>query len=119
MKTVLLIEDTAEIRENLSELLELHSYKVFTADNGLRGWEIVQEHLPSAIICDVKMPKMSGFELLQLLRTRADTACIPFIFISASAQKHEVMKGENAGAFAYVTKPFKIEEILELLEKVC
>ncbi len=119
MKTVLLIEDNTEIRENLSELLELYSYKVLTADNGLQGWEMAQQHLPSAIICDVKMPQMSGFELLQLLKTRTDTACIPFIFISASAQKHEVMKGEDSGAMAYVTKPFKIEEILELLQKAC
>lgn len=118
MKRILLIEDTEEIRENVAELLELHHYQIMTACNGLQGLNLALEHLPDVIICDVKMPKMTGFELLAVLRKNPVTADIPFIFISASAQESDIEKGRESGAFAYLTKPFVTDDLLNLIVNV-
>ncbi|MFN7119348.1 MAG: response regulator [Saprospiraceae bacterium] len=118
MKRILLIEDTEEIRENVAEILELHSYHIIAACDGLQGLHLALEHLPDVIICDVKMPKMTGFELLAVLRGKPETAGIPFIFISASAQKSDIEKGRESGAFAYLTKPFTSDDLLRLVRNV-
>lgn len=118
MKRILLIEDTKEIRENVAEILELHQFDILTACNGEEGLRLAYAHLPDVIVCDVKMPKMTGFELLAVLRRDPTTANIPFIFISASAQDSDIEKGRESGAFAYLTKPFKKEDLLQLIEDV-
>lgn len=118
MKRILLIEDTEEIRENVAEILELHNYRIATACNGEQGLQLVYQHQPDIIICDVKMPKMNGFELLAVLQGDPRTASIPFIFISASAQQSDLEKGRESGAFAYLTKPFTTEDLLQLIENV-
>lgn len=118
MKRILLIEDTEEIRENVAEILELHDYAIVTACDGAQGLQLAYEHKPDVIVCDVKMPKMTGFELLATLRSNPGTAAIPFIFISASAQESDIEKGRESGAFAYLTKPFTTEDLLRLIENV-
>lgn len=118
MKRVLLIEDTVEIRENVAELLELHHYSILTACDGAEGLHLACNNMPDVIVCDIKMPRMSGFELLAVLRKNPTTEHIPFIFISASAQKSDVEKGRESGAFAYLTKPFIIQDLIKLIESV-
>lgn len=117
-KTILLIEDTDEIRENVAELLELNNYRTITAEDGVAGLECVRRCPPDVIICDVKMPRMNGFELLATLQKQEDTRHIPFIFISASAQKSDIVKGSMSGAAAYLTKPFNCQDLILLIEQV-
>ncbi len=118
MKKILLIEDTDEIRENVAELLELRNYNIIAAQDGAEGLFLALQHLPDVIICDIKMPKMDGFELLSVLRSNGETSTIPFIFISASAQKSDIQKGKMSGAAAYLTKPFACEDLINIIEQV-
>jgi CheY-like chemotaxis protein len=87
MKTVLLIEDNLEIRENTAELLEVHGYKVVTAKNGKIGASLAIEKRPDIILCDILMPEKTGYEVFNELRQHPDTSTIPFIFVTASVEK--------------------------------
>ena len=80
MKTILVIEDTKEILENLTEYLEIEGYKIFPANNGKRGVELARKFIPDLIICDILMPGMDGYEVLHLILDTSETSEIPFYF---------------------------------------
>ena len=113
MKRILLIEDNLEIRENTAEILELEGYEVTTAVNGKIGFELARNNPPDLILCDILMPEMTGYEVFEHLKMNEDTSSIPFIFITASAEKSEVQIGLNMGAAGYVRKPFEEKELLD------
>ena len=115
-KTILLIEDNKEMRENTSEILELSNYKVFTAENGKIGVETANKVKPDLIICDIMMPVLDGYGVLHLLSKNKETANIPFIFLSAQAERSDFRKGMEMGADDYVTKPFDDIELLNAIE---
>ena len=116
MKKVLLIEDDTVVRENTAELLELANYKVFTADNGKTGVAQAKKHLPDIIICDIMMPELNGYGVLQILSKEKSTKQIPFIFLSAKTEHKDVRKGMDLGADDYITKPFDESEIFSAIE---
>ncbi len=116
MKTILLIEDNKEVRENTAEILELAKYKVFTAENGKIGVELAEEHKPHLIICDVMMPVLDGYGVLHLLNKNPETASIPFIFLTAKSERTDFRKGMDMGADDYITKPFDDIELLNAIE---
>ncbi len=115
-KSILLIEDNLEVRENTAEIIELANYNVITAVNGKDGVEKAKEHLPDLIICDIMMPEMDGYGVLYILSKNPDTCAIPFVFLTAKAEKSEFRKGMNLGADDYVTKPFEEMELLNVIE---
>jgi len=117
MKTVLIIEDNFDIRENTAELLELEGYTVLTAPNGKEGHAMAREKLPHVILCDVMMPEMNGYELLKQLKQDAVTANIPFIFVSASVERKEIQAGLDMGANGYLGKPFAQEDLMKELKR--
>jgi CheY-like chemotaxis protein len=117
MKTVLIIEDNYEIRENITEILELEGYKVTVANDGGSGLQIAIKHLPGIILCDIMMPILNGYEVLRLLKENPTTANIPFIFISASTEKKDIQFGIDLGAIAYIRKPFELEELLDAVAR--
>jgi CheY-like chemotaxis protein len=82
-KTILIIVDNSEERENISALLELNGYKVISATNGKDGVSAAQQHHPDLIICDLIMPLLDGYGVIHLLGKNIDTARIPFIFLSS------------------------------------
>lgn len=116
MKTILLIEDNREVRENTAEILELSNYKVLVAEHGKQGVEMARRDAPDLIICDVMMPELDGFGVLHLLSKSPATASIPFIFLTAKAEKDDIRKGMNLGADDYLTKPFDDLELLDAVE---
>jgi DNA-binding response OmpR family regulator len=116
MKKILVIEDNAEIRENTAEILELASYKVFTAENGKAGIEIALQEKPDLILCDVIMPQIDGYGVLHLVHKNAAIRNTPFIFMSARAERAEMRKGMELGADDYITKPFEKTELLQAVE---
>ncbi len=116
MKTLLLIEDNNEMRENTAEILELANYNVLTAKNGKLGVEIALKEKPDLIICDIMMPALDGYGVLHALSRNSDTAGIPFIFLTAKSEKTDFRKGMNMGADDYVTKPFDDVELLNAIE---
>lgn len=115
-KKILLIEDNLEMRENTAEILELASYQVITAENGREGVKKARSLQPDLIICDIMMPEMDGYETLYLLSKNEETKNIPFIFLSAKAEKSDARKGMNLGADDYLTKPFEEMELLHAIE---
>ena len=112
MKKILVIEDELSVRENLVELLEAEDFKVFSTDNGILAVLWTQENTPDLIICDVMMPEINGYEVLEELRQMPMTASIPFIFLTAMSDKDDLRRGMELGADDYLTKPFTREELL-------
>ncbi len=115
-KTILVIEDNEEVRENLEEILELYGYTVVLAEDGKVGVDKAIEHQPDLILCDVMMPRLDGFGVLNILSKKPETASIPFIFLTAKAEKADFRRGMNLGADDYVTKPFYKDELLSVVE---
>jgi len=116
MKKILIIEDNLDVRENLAEILELSNYDVETAENGKIGVEKALKNPPELIICDVMMPELDGFGVLHILGKKPATSDIPFIFLTAKAEKTDFRKGMNLGADDYITKPFDDVELLDAVE---
>ena len=116
MKTILLIEDNLEIRENTAEILELDGYKVITAENGKMGVEMAMQNPPDLIVCDIMMPLLDGYGVLHMLSKNPETEAIPFIFLTAKADRGDFRKGMEMGADDYITKPFEDVELLNAIE---
>ncbi len=116
MKKILLIEDDAVLRENTAELLELSNYNVFTASDGKKGVASAIENLPDIVVCDIMMPELDGYGVLENLSKNASTKYIPFIFLSAKTERKDVRKGMDLGADDYITKPFSEEELVSAIE---
>ena len=116
MKRVLLIEDDKVLRENTAELLQLADYDVFTAANGKKGVEAAKDFNPDVIICDIMMPEMDGYQVLQTLSVDPDVQSVPFIFLSAKTERRDVRMGMELGADDYITKPFEESELIGAIE---
>jgi len=91
-------------------------FTVLSAEDGTHGVEIAQLQSPDLILCDVMMPKLDGFGVLNILGKRPDTAGIPFIFLTAKAEREDFRRGMNLGADDYITKPFYKDELLSVIE---
>jgi CheY-like chemotaxis protein len=115
---VLVIEDEAPLRANLARILSAEGYQVVVAADGDEGVQRVRETRPDAVICDILMPRLDGFGVLAALRSRPETAAIPFIFLTASADKVDLARGLQSGANEYVTKPFKIADLLAAVRRL-
>src|SRR5215217_1239404 len=115
-KTILVIDDNTDIRENTAEILELAGYKTLVAENGKKGVEAAVKVKPDLIVCDIMMPELDGYGVLHLLRKNADTQNIPFIFLTAKTERSDFRKGMEMGADDYVTKPFDDIELLNAIE---
>lgn len=113
---ILVIEDNEDVRDNLVEILELYGYELSEAPNGLEGVKQAMETPPDLILCDVMMPELDGYGVLNLLSQNELTAHIPFIFITAKAEKEDLRRGMNLGADDYITKPFYKDELLQVIE---
>lgn len=116
IKSILLIEDDTALRENTAEMLELSGYTVITASNGRIGIEKAKEKHPNVIVCDIMMPEVDGYGVLETLSHDPETQHIPFIFLSAKTEHKEVRKGMDMGADDYLTKPFEEDELLSAVE---
>ncbi|KAA1247544.1 response regulator [Aquimarina sp. RZ0] len=116
MKTILLIEDDTALRENTAELLALSDYRVITSPNGKIGITKAKGEKPDIIVCDIMMPEVDGYGVLEALAQDTNTSQIPFIFLSAKTEHKEIRKGMNMGADDYLTKPFDEDELINAIE---
>lgn len=112
MTTILVIEDDELIREILVQLLESHNFRMLMAEDGYLGVQVAIAELPDLILCDVQMPGIDGYEVLQILRQNLQTATIPFIFLTAQDGRADIRRGMELGADDYLIKPFTVEELL-------
>lgn len=115
MKKILVIEDDPYVRDNIQDVLSLEDFCTITAANGLEGLSLAREEHPDVIICDVMMPEMNGYEVLTALRQDIETEAIPFIFLTAKANKDDLRQGMTLGADDYLTKPFTPAELRQAI----
>jgi CheY-like chemotaxis protein len=118
MPRILLIEDNHNLREEILNVLELEGYDVVTAENGRIGIERLPEANPDLVLCDLMMPDMDGYETLKAIRGNPATASLPVIVLTARDDNHCQDKALELGANDYVTKPFKISELVQALQNV-
>jgi DNA-binding response OmpR family regulator len=112
MTKILVIEDEQLVRENILDLLEAEGFDGIGAENGHVGVTWAWDCTPDLIICDVMMPELDGYEVLKLLHKEPVTATIPFIFLTAKADKSDFRQGMQLGADDYITKPFTSADLL-------
>ena len=115
-KTVLLIENDIVFREYITEILELANYIIITAEDGKKGIEMAKTSIPDIIICDILMPRLDGFDVLQIISKIPILEHIPFIFLTGKIDYTDLRKGMNLGADDYLIKPFKETELLNAIE---
>lgn len=116
MKKILVIEDNKEMLENIAEMLELFNYSVTKAPTATQGVQYAKTNRPDLIICDIMLPDFDGYRVLELLEEDPATGSVPFIFLTAKAEKSEIRKGMNMGADDYLTKPFEKEDLINAVE---
>ena len=113
MKRILVIEDEPEMRRNIATVLRFEQYQPIPVENGRLGVEMARKEKPDLILCDVMMPELDGYGVLQALREDAELALIPFIFLTAKGEKDDLRSGMNLGADDYLTKPVSKTDLLE------
>ncbi|MGK7952748.1 MAG: response regulator transcription factor [Xenococcaceae cyanobacterium] len=115
-KKLLLIDDDPNLILLVKDYLEFRGYQVMTAENGREALDILEQHVPDMIICDVMMPEMDGYALVNHIREEPRTKRIPVLFLSAKGQSQDRVKGLNEGADVYMVKPFEPEELVAQVE---
>jgi CRP-like cAMP-binding protein len=113
---ILVIEDNIEMSDNIAAILQLAHYDVSVANNGKSGVELAQKKHFDLILCDIMMPELDGYGVLHILNKDPETASIPFIFLTAKADKSDFRAGMNLGADDYITKPFDGVDLLKVVE---
>jgi len=116
MTKILVIEDNDYIGENIVEILELSGFTAFWATNGNTGIELALQHTPDLILCDIMMPQADGYTVLETLSSHPQLRAIPFIFLTAKAERSDIRRGMKLGADDYLTKPFDDVELLRAVE---
>jgi DNA-binding NarL/FixJ family response regulator len=115
-KRLLLIDDDPNLILLVKDYLEFRGYEVQTADNGKEALNLLSQNLPDMIICDIMMPEMDGYGLIENVRQDPRTSWIPVLFLSARGQSQDRIKGLNLGADVYMVKPFEPEELVAQVE---
>ena len=115
-KHLLLVDDDPNLVLLVKDYLELQGYEVTTADNGKEALKVLGEQIPDMIICDVMMPEMDGYALIEQVRQDPRTSWIPVMFLSAKGQSQDRVKGLHIGADVYMVKPIEPEELVAQVE---
>ena len=115
MALIYLIEDDEQLREYTALILSLHDHVVKSFAGGAEMLSACESSMPDLVLCDVKLPGLSGFQILERFRLLEPARHIPFIFISAHVEREQIRKGMNLGADDYLTKPFTESELVDLV----
>ena len=116
--TILIIEDELAILNNISTILEISGFTCLKANSGVQALQLLETLMPHLILCDVMMPEMDGFQVLQKLRENELTKNIPFCFLSARADILDIDYGLSLGANGYITKPFTAKDLVQAVQKL-
>lgn len=108
---ILLVDDEAGFAQLLRDLLEMDSYEVELAHDGIEGLEKLQTFTPDAIISDIVMPRLSGFEMFKKIKSNPATVKIPFLFITGFQDERVLAEARKIGVFGILKKPIDIEQI--------
>jgi len=117
MYRITVIEDDESIRENIVDILEMHSFEVKSYSDGNAALKDIQQELPDLILCDIMMPEIDGYEVLKRLKSDKHLSSVPFVFVTARAEKSDISKGLEFGADAYLIKPFAMDTLIATVNK--
>jgi len=115
---ILVAEDEKDIRELIAFTLRFAGYDVVLANNGAEALERVSQEKPALVLLDVRMPKMTGYEVCRRLKENPETEKIPVVFLSAKGQDREVQEGYESGAVDYIIKPFVPDELIAQVKRI-
>ncbi len=116
--TVLVVDDDDTLRSMICRALGEH-FNVEQAPDGHNALKLLETiDIPDVIVCDVMMPGLSGFDLAKKIRAQPRYKSVPIVFLTAKTSALDVVEGINAGARSYVTKPFKMNALVERLDKI-
>ncbi|PXX11595.1 LuxR family two component transcriptional regulator [Nitrosomonas ureae] len=113
---ILIIEDEKSLRENISEIIRHYGYRVISAPSGEDGVKAALEFIPNIIICDIMLPGIDGFDVLNRLKQSSQLLSTAFIFLTAKSTRSDTRTGMNMGADDYLTKPFTKEELINSIK---
>ena len=115
---ILIIEDKDSLRDTIVQLLKFQKYEVYAAENGLTGFNAILSHQPDVVICDVEMPKLSGYGVLRCMNELIPKEKMPsFLFLTSRCQQEDIDTGLKQGADEYIIKPFILEDLLGAIRK--
>jgi two-component system, cell cycle response regulator DivK len=114
---ILVVEDNADMREFLQRILERRGYGYLEATDGVEGMELVRRERPDLILMDLALPTLDGYEATRLLRANPDYATIPIVAVTAHARTVDQEHALEAGCDAYLSKPYSIHQLFELIER--
>ncbi|MBN1813036.1 MAG: response regulator [Anaerolineae bacterium] len=109
---ILIVEDHAPLLAAIQHVLELEHYSVLTASDGVEALRVMEETRPDLIVADIMMPRMDGYDFYEAVRDRPEWVPIPFIFLTARAEKEDQLKGKALGVEDYIIKPFDPQELV-------
>ena len=115
---ILLIDDEPNIVFMLSHRLKQNGYEIIAGKDGQEALDLTKKENPDLIILDLMLPKMNGYTVCGLLKRDAKFSHIPIIMLTARAQESDRKQGKEAGADAYVKKPFKSEDLLQIIQEL-
>lgn len=118
MAKILIAEDEHDILELITFTLQFAGHEVIATSNGEEAYQTTLKELPDLILLDVRMPRMSGYEVCKAVKEDASVQHIPVVFISAKGQEREVNTGLAAGAVDYILKPFSPDELTERIAAI-
>jgi len=118
MAVILISEDEKDIRELIAFTLRFAGYEIISTTNGEEAYQIALEMLPDLVLLDVRMPRMSGYEVCKKLKKNETTRDIPVVFISAKGQVNEIEEGISAGAEEYILKPFSPDQLTKSINAI-
>ena len=113
MPRVLVVDDDPQVLRLLRVNFELEGYDVASASSGEEALDAIAAERPDVLVCDIMMPGIDGLEVVRRLRADPETSSLPVVMVSAKAQQTDLARGQEAGADAYVTKPFDPQDLLD------
>ncbi len=115
---VLVVDDDGDVVELIKLCFQRDGFTVTTAGDGEEAWEKIQSDMPHYVVCDVMMPKVDGFELVKRIKTTSSTKLISVVMLTARAADADVFKGWQFGADEYLTKPFKPDQLVSIINAI-
>ena len=119
MNKILVIDDNKDYREDLMQILEFENYATLGAENGLVGLEMIHQHTPNIIVCDIDMPVMNGINVLKAVKAHPIYGKIPFIVTTGNNDNKIRLAVSDLGAETYMIKPINIEKFLITVSNFC
>ena len=117
MAKILIAEDERDIRDLITFTLRYNGHEVLAASNGEEALALTEKEIPELVLLDVRMPRMTGYEVCRRIKEEDDLSHIPVLFLSAKGQEAEVQAGLDAGAVDYILKPFSPDQLISRIEE--